>query len=219
MWEIQAAGARAQGTTKMCKRWPWRYKWPWETRNVTSPVLAGRQSGVHKSHHCPLCDQEKGPLLEDQVPAQKHLGLDRSMGGRSSNQGSSTLWLWCELQLRECPAPSCPAGPSQGNSSYLQVVGHPWRWDVGIQPRPAELALPPQVSSQDVLCLWNKHKYKWAGVLTSFSAQKSMREIGWNRWGSRCWIQTALSFLRIMDGAEWVNQEPLYLDFSSHKHT
>lgn len=27
------------------------------------------------------------------------------MGGRSSNQGSSTLWLWCELQLREPPAP------------------------------------------------------------------------------------------------------------------
>lgn len=168
MWEIQAAGARAQGTTKMCKRWPWRYKWPWETRNVTSPVLAGWRSGVHKSHHCPLCDQEKGPLLEDQVPAQKHLGLDRSMGGRSSNQGSSTLWLWCELQLRECPAPSCPAGPSQGNSSYLQVVGHPWRWDVGIQPRPAELALPPQVSSQDVLCLWNKHKYNWAWSFNFF---------------------------------------------------
>lgn len=92
----------------MCNRWTWRCKWPWEIKNVTSPVPAGQGGGVHKSHHCVVCvSLREGPFAVGAGASPETLstfGIGQ-IHGRKLQQRSSTLWLWCELHLRESPAP------------------------------------------------------------------------------------------------------------------
>lgn len=94
-----------------------------------------------------------------QTTAQSSFGM-RQINGRKVQQWkllNTMASMWAPAQgVSNCSLLRRHIPEECWLPRHLQIDGLSYRWDVGIQPKPAELVWSHQVPSQDVLCLWSQ---------------------------------------------------------------